>query len=176
MYLASTSVSEMDAILFGMLVGACIAALILGVKVFSKKEIPLKSKTELKAQTWGVLNRKWLIRVVVSLFLLIIVWWYSAYPRGMIVAWFDLVCGHYEVKTFGYPARWSWEYRLLIYERYGVKIKAVAGCVVDEELVWYVDGYNSVSYPRIRARFGKDIFAECRAEAKASWDKSHHDE
>jgi hypothetical protein len=94
----------------------------------------------------------------------------------MIAAWADHARGHYEVQTFGYPAPWRAEYRRLLRERYGVEVHAVAGCVVTEDLVWYVRGYNSVSRPRIQARFGKDIFAECAEEARAAWEQAHPQE
>lgn len=113
--------------------------------------------------------RRRLIRCAVALPLLVACWYFSAYPRGMLAAWNDTQAGHYEVKTFGLPAPWARDYRRLVQERYGVAIYAEAGCVVSEELVWYVQGYNSVSKPRITARFGKDIFAECAADAKKAY-------
>jgi hypothetical protein len=88
----------------------------------------------------------------------------------MIVAWADGVRGHQEVKVFGLPPSWAWEYARLVRERYGVEINPVAGCVVTQDLVWYVDGYNAVARPGIVARHGKDIFAECAEEAQAEWD------
>ena len=62
---------------------------------------------------------------------------------------------------------------LALRERYGVEINPVAGCVVTKDLVWYVDGYNSVARPRIVARHSKDIFAECAAEARVAWEQAH---
>ncbi len=117
-------------------------------------------------------RRRLLIAAVVFL-LLAIGWRFSAYPRGMLVAWADHARGHYEVQTYGYPMPWAWEYRRLIQDRYGVEVHSVAGCVVTEDLVQYVRGYNDVSRSRIQARFGKDIFAECAEEARASWEQSH---
>lgn len=112
--------------------------------------------------------RHWskLRRLIVAAVTLALGWWVSAYPRGMIAAWIDHARGHYEVQTFGLPAPWAREYRRLVKERYGVEVKAVAGCEVAENLVSYVQGYNSVSQQRILARHGKDIFAECLTEAR----------
>ena len=123
-------------------------------------------------------TRQWLTRhpltvTTVLVAILILGWCFLAYPRGVIVAWVDYTRGHYEVQTFGYPAPWAWEFRRLIQERYGVEVKAVAGCVVSPQLVWYVHGYNSVSCSRLRKKFGKDILAECVKEAQAAWQSEH---
>jgi len=121
--------------------------------------------------------RRWLTRrrlIVAAVALLVVAgWWFSAYPRGMIAAWADGARDHHEVKVFGLPPPWAGEYARLARERYGVEVNAVAGCVVTQDLVWYVDGYNSVAEPRIRARHGKDIFAECAEEARAAWELAH---
>ncbi len=36
-----------------------------------------------------------------------------------------------------------------------------------------MSGYNSVSIPRVNARHGKDVFAECYEEAFAAWERDH---
>lgn len=94
----------------------------------------------------------------------------------MLVAWWDHACGHYEVQVYGLPPPWDGEYSQLLQERYGVEVNPVAGCVVTPELVSYVEGYNAVSRPRIEARFGKDIFAECAMEVQAAWEREHPQE
>lgn len=123
------------------------------------------------ARRW--LTRRRVIVAVVALVILAAGWWFSAYPRGMIAAWADDARGHYEVKVFGLPPPWVGEFARLVRERYGVEVNPVAGCIVTQDLVWYVDGYNSISLPRIRARFAKDIFAECVADARAAWEQKH---
>jgi hypothetical protein len=60
--------------------------------------------------------------------------------------------------------------------RYGVESRTVAGCVVTEDLHWYVSGYNSVSCRLANERYGKDIFAECAADAEAIWSAQHPEE
>lgn len=110
------------------------------------------------------------------LLLAVIVWWLTAYPRGMVVAWFDHARGHYEIKVYGFPAPWSCEYARLLKLRYGIEVNAVAGCVVTEQLVHYVAGYNAVSQPRIETRFGKDVFAECADDARKAWEREHPNE
>jgi len=118
------------------------------------------------------LTKRRLLIAAAALLVLPVGWWFSAYPRGMLAAYCDHARGHYEVKTYGYPAEWAREgdYQRLVFDRYGVEVHEVAGCVVNDELVSYVDGYNSVSVSRSNARFGKDIFAECAADAKAEWE------
>jgi hypothetical protein len=91
----------------------------------------------------------------------------------MVAAWVDAIRGHDELKVYGLPSPWAGEYARLLEQRYGVEIDPVAGCVVTEGLVWYVDGYNSVARPRIVARRGKDVFAECAKEARAAWELIH---
>ena len=91
-------------------------------------------------------------------------WWLTAYPRGMAVALLHTTFGHYEIKIYGYPHPSRWECARLLRERYGVEVRAEAGCVVTQSLVWYVDGYNGVSESRLIRRFGKDIFQECWAD------------
>jgi hypothetical protein len=125
------------------------------------------------ANFWRLLTRRRIIKSIVVILILRIGWWGTAYPRGMIVAWYDLALGDYKIKGAGYPAPEYWEYRKLLQERYGVQINAVAGCVVDEELDWYIDGYNSISSPRIKAHFGENIFEECSEEARVKWEKDH---
>jgi len=113
-------------------------------------------------------TRRHLVAGAAVIVTLIAAWWLGAYPRGMAAAHIDLARGRYEVLTFGLPPSWDREYRRLLKERYGVEVHTVAGCMVTEEEVWFVDGYNSVAEARITSRFGKDVFAECAADARAS--------
>lgn len=127
------------------------------------------------------MSRSWLtprriLHAALTLIVFGVAWYYSAYPRGMFVAWVDDLRGHQEIKTYGMPAPWSNECSQLVWERYGVMVHPVAGCVVTESLVWYVGGYNSVAAALIQAKFGKDIFAECAGEARAAWAAAHPEE
>ncbi len=116
------------------------------------------------------MTRRRLIVTAVTLFVLAVTWRFSGYPRGMIAAWADGARGHNEVKVCGLPPPWDGEYIRLVRQRYGVEVNAVAGCVVTQDLVRYVNGYNSVAKPRIRTQHGKDIFAECANEAREAWE------
>ena len=100
--------------------------------------------------------------------MLAIGWLCTAYPRGMIAAHWDVSQGTYVVLTSGYPDRSN--YRHIIRDRYGVTVRSVAGCEMTPfnlHVFWFADGYNDAAMPRIRAVFGKDIFAECRDAANA---------
>lgn len=121
------------------------------------------------------LTRRSLIAAMVAVLVLAVGWRFSAYPRGMIAGWGAGLRGHNEIKVFGLPPPWYGEYTQLIRERYGVEINTV-GDVVTRDSVWYADGYNSVARQRIRARFGKDIFAECAQEARTTWELAHPSE
>jgi hypothetical protein len=109
----------------------------------------------------------------VTAFALLVLWLLTAYPRGAVMAYADRARGHREVKVYGYPPRERAEYARLLRERYGVKLNAVAGCVVTEELTWYVRGYNAVSSRRLNEEYGRDIFAECWEEAGRRWRAEH---
>jgi hypothetical protein len=75
----------------------------------------------------------------------------------------DLAAGRLCQKTYGLPAPWCRGYEALAGQKLGVEFRAVAGCVVDEELIERVAGYNELMRRAIEGRFGKralDDFAE----------------
>jgi len=116
-------------------------------------------------------RRVWVVLAVVSL-MLVVGWYTSASPRGMLMARIDHARGHYEVKTYGGPpptpdeAEMYTEYARLLRERYGVELNDVAQCVVAEELARYANGYNAVSRRLLIEKYGRDIFKECAASAQ----------
>ena len=89
--------------------------------------------------------------------------------RGELVAGFDVARGHYEVLTAGLPVEWRPEYARLLRERYGIKERVVAGCIVSRSLSDYVDGYNRVSVSAANRKFGHDVFQESAADASRNW-------
>jgi hypothetical protein len=111
------------------------------------------------------------LAAVIGIVLFFIAWWLSASVRGYVVARFDVARGHYEVQSFGLPARWSPDYARLLRERYGIEHRTVAGCVVSESLVSYVSAYNSVTKAAAEHKFGRDVFAECAADARKAWEE-----
>jgi uncharacterized protein (TIGR03067 family) len=113
-------------------------------------------------------RRAWAGFAVVGL-LLVVGWYVSAYPRGMLMAHLDHALGHHEMKVYGLPEPWEEAYAELLRQRYGVKWNFVAGCVVPEELARYANGYNAVSRRLLIEKHGKDIFEECNAVAEQKW-------
>lgn len=45
----------------------------------------------------------------------------------------------------------------------------MAGCIVSESLVSYVNAYDSVLEEATRRKFGRDVFQECAKEAATKW-------
>jgi hypothetical protein len=99
----------------------------------------------------------------------LVAWHLGAYPRGVVAANFDRLLGHDEVMWYGELLPWDHDYTRLLDERYGIRGNKVAECVVGEELARYVRGYNSVAEPRLREKHGKDVLAECAADAQREW-------
>lgn len=100
-------------------------------------------------------------------------WSTTASARGEMVARYDISRGHYEVLGYGLPVAWRPEYARLLQERYGIKFRAVAGCIVSTGLVAYVDSYDRVSAEAVNRKFGHDVFKECSEEARDSWKQAH---
>jgi len=128
--------------------------------------------TSLSQQSAFVTRRRVLVGLVAVIFA-VVGWWLLAYPRGMLGASFDNARGHYEIQVFGKPPPWESELARLLQTRYGVEIKSVAACIVTDQLVNYIEGYNAVSRSRIETRLGKDVFAECAREARTTWEREH---
>ncbi len=93
-------------------------------------------------------------------------WALSAPIRGNVAARWDLHRGRYEVLTYGLPPRSRAEYARLLKERYGVQLRAVAGCIVNESLRSYASAYNKVTVVAINEKAGHDVFKECSEEAE----------
>ena len=111
------------------------------------------------------------LAAVIGVGLLLVAWWLLASVRGYVVARFDVARGHYDVQSFGLPAKWRPDYARLLRERYGIEHHTVAGCVVSESLVSYVSAYNAVTKTAAERKFGRDVFAECAADARKAWEE-----
>jgi len=96
-------------------------------------------------------------------------WTVTAPLRGRYMAKFDLARGHYEVKTYGLASGWSPHHAALLWERYRIEKRAVAGCVVDDALEGYVKAYDAVVKAEMDRRFKHDVFAECANEAEQAY-------
>jgi hypothetical protein len=80
--------------------------------------------------------------------------------------------GHFRLLTYGLPVSWLPEYAALLRERYGVEVHAVAGCVVSQALISYVDSYDRVSTVAANRKFGRDVFKECEEEVQKKWGRA----
>jgi len=96
-------------------------------------------------------------------------WSATASLRGEIDAQRDTEQNHYEVLGYGLPSPWRHEYIRLLKERYGIHFRAVALCIVSEDVRAYADNYNKVSVAAANRRFSHDVFKECAEEAERGW-------
>jgi hypothetical protein len=130
-----------------------------------------KRATLLGVITTLVRSHKKLTATAAAIVILVSAWFGSPSLRGSVAAHIDVARGRYEIQTFGLPAPWSRQYTRLLYDRYGVRSRPVAGCVVSGTQVSYVDAYDSVVADAAIRRFGHDIFAECAADAVKAFEK-----
>ena len=105
------------------------------------------------------------IGFVVAMPFLFWAWSSSAPARGRLTARFDLSRGHYTFLTYGLEPPQRREIARLLQERYGIELRTVAGDIVSEDLVSYVDGYDGVMSRATTSKFGHDVYRECAAEA-----------
>ncbi len=93
-------------------------------------------------------------RLLLGLLLLLIVWTFGSYHIGMLLARWDLARDHYEVKMYG----------RLTFPPFGplrigeseVNLGLVGGCMTPTSIREYARGYNAVSIPALKERFGPD--------------------
>jgi hypothetical protein len=126
-----------------------------------------------------VRNRSWARRPLVwlsAVALSVPLWHALAYPRGALEARIDDARGDYEVLGYGLPAPWTPGAARLLEERYGVRLRGVAGCCVSPWVRWHADGYNAASEPLLRERFGKDVIEECFEEGRRRWKAERPDQ
>lgn len=68
------------------------------------------------------------------------------------------------------------EYGQILKDRYGVEYEAVAGCIVSESLIAYVEAYDDVSGAAVKRKFGQDVFKKSWDEATRIWQEKHRAE
>jgi hypothetical protein len=116
-------------------------------------------------------SQKW-VMAVPGLVAVLVVWWLAAPIRGSLAARIEVAKGHFRLLTYGLPVSWLREYAALLRERYGVEVHAVAGCVVSQALISYVDSYDRVSTVAANRKFGRDVFKECEEEVQKKWGRA----
>jgi hypothetical protein len=82
---------------------------------------------------------------------------------------FDLCRGHYALQTYGLNP-WADEYSRLLKQRYGIETHVMALCIVSDTVIAYADNYNFLSTAAANHKFGKDVFKECREDARRNWE------
>jgi hypothetical protein len=89
--------------------------------------------------------------------------YFSAYRTGRADAERDVAAGILAIEESGLGSGTGHSVRLLR-ERYGIEIRAVAGCIVNERILGHEAGYNAVSEAEIGRRVGSDRVAAARKE------------
>jgi hypothetical protein len=90
--------------------------------------------------------------------------YYSAYLAGRTEAKKDVGTGVLVIEESGFGAGGGPHVQRILRDRYGVEIRGVAGCVVNERIMGHEDGYNSVSQSEIDRRFGHERVEAAREE------------
>jgi hypothetical protein len=96
-------------------------------------------------------------------------WSLTAPMRGRLAAHVDMRQGRYQILGYGLPSPWRPKYVRCLRERYKIDFHPVAGCIVSESLVSYVNAYDSVLEESTRRKFGHDVIQECSDEAATKW-------
>lgn len=98
----------------------------------------------------------------------------AAYRAGRADAQRDIRRNYLAVEEYGREAVWDEEYGKIAQRRFGVHVKRVAGCLVDDQILGHAKGYNEISEPEIKRRFGRDVLVDARVAASERWEKSRH--
>jgi hypothetical protein len=83
----------------------------------------------------------------------------------------DLATGKLRLKTYGLPAPWSWKCHEMARDKFGVEFDTVAGCVVDDELVERVTGYNEPMQREIDRRHGPGALEKLAEAARTEYQR-----
>ena len=57
----------------------------------------------------------------------------------------------------------------MLWEKYKIRSETVGGCLVDDDTLRYVAGYNEVSLAGIEAKYGKGLLEKVRKEAETEY-------
>lgn len=96
----------------------------------------------------------------------------AAYRSGRADAERDIRRNYLGVEEYGKTPVFADNYAKVAEHRFGVHVKRVAGCVVDDQILGHAKGYNEISESEIRRRFGRDVLVEARVVATDKWEKS----
>ena len=76
---------------------------------------------------------------------------------GWLTAYYDLMKGHYEIRTYGLHFPIVFEKQSMSLNKYGIAYRKVAGCVVNDFIIKFVDGYNSLMKDAIKNEMDIDV-------------------
>jgi hypothetical protein len=94
-----------------------------------------------------------------------IAWWFSGTPRGALAAHFDVWRGHYEYRSVGLNL-FSTEESALLLNRYGIRERVLALCIVSKPKWDYAGAYNQIAVAAVEKKIGRDVIGECSGEAR----------
>ena len=98
----------------------------------------------------------------------------TAYKAGRAAAQRDIRKGVLAFEDWGLPADFQAEliYRRILSERYGIRLRRIAWCEVDDKILGHGNGYNDVSVAEIERRFGHKlldrVYAQAEKQARAT--------
>jgi hypothetical protein len=87
----------------------------------------------------------------------------------------DITAGTLKLKEMGYLAPWADVWIDLMKERLGIEVEVVAGCVVTEELLANVKGYNRRMNQEIERQFGAGVVKALVQEAREKYEAARTD-
>jgi len=87
-----------------------------------------------------------------------------AHLRGTLAARWDISHGRYRILTYGLASLDRGEYARTVRDRYGVEIRTIAGCRVDDSLVDYARGYDVAMKAALQQHYKRDVLAEAASE------------
>jgi hypothetical protein len=93
----------------------------------------------------------------------------KSFHQGIADATKDIQQGKVVIKTYGLLASWHPGWRELLKSKFEIEVDIVSGCVVSEELVDYVAGYNGVTKEHIKKRFGEKALENLALQARAEF-------
>ena len=95
----------------------------------------------------------------------------AGYTAGRAEARRDLRRNYLAVERYGREVVYSSDEDRILLRRFRIHVKHVAGCIVMPRVAGHAKGYNDVSEPEIRRRFG-DAMERAAQEAQTRWERS----
>ena len=89
-----------------------------------------------------------------------------AAEKGRLEARRDIREGRLILRTYGFAGGMSSPASQRLYERFGIRSEAAAGCVVNPAIIAETAAYNEVMKAEIRKRFGANVLDELEGRAR----------